>query len=63
VGEPGEALSQLQGIAVFHDHVGIRMGAAEELVSDVAADNPSPDTKVVCGLLQEPKQVLIANRY
>jgi hypothetical protein len=39
------------------------MGAAEELVSDVAADNPRPDTKVVCGLLEEPKQVLIANRY
>jgi hypothetical protein len=39
------------------------MGAAEEHVSDVAADNPSSDTKVVRGLLQEPKQVLIADRY
>jgi hypothetical protein len=39
------------------------MGAAEELVSDVAADNPRPDTNFVCGLLQELKQVLIADRY
>src|SRR6266550_302600 len=58
--ELGESLSELERITVFHDHIRIRMRAAEELVADVATDDPSPEAEVARGLLEEADQLVVA---